>query len=83
MAYEEILFVHGPVAEPFLHKADEEGDEALLNDLHCYYCEGQHPVVSDSSLRLYADDHVIKDGLFLAWYNINDGYVGFAKRLTN
>jgi hypothetical protein len=83
MAYEEILFLHGLEAEPLLHKADEEGPSALLDDLHCYYCKGQHRIVQDYELRLYPDDMVIKDGQFVAWYNPTDGYVGFAKRVTH
>lgn len=83
MAYEEILFLHGADAEPFLHKAEEEGRNALLNDLHCYYCSGHHKVVSDKDLRIFEDDEVIKDGAFIAWWNPKDGYVGFAKKLFN
>lgn len=81
MAYEEILFLHGSAAEPLLHRADEDGKGALLEDLHCYYCAGQHKIVNDNELRLYSNDEVIKDGPFIAWFNQDDGYVGFAKKL--
>lgn len=81
MAYEEILFAVGPAAEPLLNKLDEEGRQALLDDLHCYYCAGHHPIVPDARLRIFSDDEVIKDGPFIAWFNHNDGYVGFAKKL--
>jgi hypothetical protein len=83
MAYEEILFVHGDDAEPFLHKADEEGAVALLQDLYCYHCPGHHRIVEDRDLRRFEDDECIKDGPFIAWWNQKDGYVGFAKKVFN
>ena len=81
MAYEKIAFFTGPDADPFFEALLNKGPEGFLNDLRGYHAEGLHEVVSDQELDYGRSDPFLRDGRYLAWWNVKDGYVGIAYQL--
>ena len=81
MAYEKIVFFKGRDADPFFEALLQKGPEGFLEELKIYHVEGQHPVVADQDLQYENKDPFLRDGRYLAWWNIQSGYVGIAYQL--
>lgn len=81
MAYEKIVFFKGRDADPFFEALLSKGPEGFLEELKIYHVEGQHPVVSEHQLNYETKDPFLRDGRYLAWWNVKSGYVGIAYQL--
>lgn len=81
MAYEKIVFFKGRDADPFFEALLNQGPEGFLNELKFYHVEGLHDVVPEHELDYAREDPFLRDGRYLAWWNVKAGYVGIAYQL--